>query len=298
MDHFSGSNHWVEIKFGKCWPRHGWRIHVPCKKWCGGQRWRNLCWDQASSSVWVCFTVFDMESLFSILICWRDLEDYPRYDKNLNDFPWNIFFFSDPPEIQVDAHKHYYHPKLEQKSLTISCNVSADPAPDVNWQRGRKVLTQHNHKNKYQMKSEPLGDHTTRMFILMISDIREEDFGNYTCHATNSLGLDKHEIVVSGKPLPPTILPGEVISKTEFRLRWGKNINFHDKIAWNRWGVHSAFPVWEHNIYYERIIRGQVKYNFLFSDSKISFRQILEKSPGKRHAVLWPRWVHWLRAAR
>lgn len=147
-----------------------------------------------------------------------------------------------PPEIQVDAHKHYYHPKLEQKSLTISCNVSADPAPDVNWQRGRKVLTQHNHKNKYQMKSEPLGDHSTRMFILMISDIREEDFGNYTCHATNSLGLDKHEIVVSGKPLPPTILPGEVISKTEFRLRWS---------------VHSAFPVWEHNIYYERIIRGQ-----------------------------------------
>ena len=69
------------------------------------------------------------------------------------------------------------------------------------------------------MKSEPLGDHNTRMFILKIADIREEDFGNYTCHATNSLGLDKHEIVVSGKPLPPTILPGETISKTQFRLR-------------------------------------------------------------------------------
>lgn len=95
------------------------------------------------------------------------------------------------------------------------------------------------------MTSKPIGDQNIRMFVLTIRDIREEDFGNYTCHATNSLGLDKHEIVVSGKPLPPTILPGVGTSKTEFRLRWS---------------VHSAFPVQEHNIYYERIVHGQNYY--------------------------------------
>ena len=69
------------------------------------------------------------------------------------------------------------------------------------------------------MSSKPIKDENTRMFILTIRNIREEDFGNYTCHATNSLGFDKHEIVVSGKPLPPTILPNKGSSKTEYTLR-------------------------------------------------------------------------------
>jgi len=146
------------------------------------------------------------------------------------------------PEIEVVSHKRHYHPKLKQQYLSISCNVSADPAPDVNWQRGRTVLSHHDHKNKYQMTSKPIGDQNAKMYVLTIRDIREEDFGNYTCHATNSLGLDKHEIVVSGKPLPPTILPGVSTSKTEYKLRWK---------------VESAFPVREHNIYYERVIHGQ-----------------------------------------
>ena len=69
------------------------------------------------------------------------------------------------------------------------------------------------------MTSKPIGDQNAKMYILTIRDIREEDFGNYTCHATNSLGLDKHEIVVSGKPLPSSILPGVSTSKTEYKLR-------------------------------------------------------------------------------
>jgi len=147
-----------------------------------------------------------------------------------------------PPEIHVEDHKRHYHPKLRQQYLSISCNVSADPAPDVNWQRGRTVLSHHDHKSKYQMSSKPIKDENTRMFILTIRNIREEDFGNYTCHATNSLGFDKHEIVVSGKPLPPTILPNKGSSKTEYTLRWK---------------VDSAFPVREHNIYYERKLHGK-----------------------------------------
>ena len=80
----------------------------------------------------------------------------------------------------------------------ISCNVSADPSPDVNWQRGRVVLSTHDTKviimmndcqlsskvlnlssqNKYQMSSFPLDvAGNTRQFVLTIKDIREEDYG-------------------------------------------------------------------------------------------------------------------------
>ena len=71
-------------------------------------------------------------------------------------------------------------------------------------------------------------------------DVREEDVGNYTCHATNPLGqarlthcyhhldhnddddhqpVPRQEIVVSGKPLPPVFLSGEPGDKTEYTLR-------------------------------------------------------------------------------
>ena len=58
----------------------------------------------------------------------------------------DITIFLDPPEILVDVNKRRHHPKLGQHHLSISCNVTADPAPDVNWQRGRHVLSTHDTK--------------------------------------------------------------------------------------------------------------------------------------------------------
>ena len=97
-----------------------------------------------------------------------------------------------------------------------------------------------------------------RQFVLTIKDIREEDYGNYTCHATNSLGMDRQEIIVSGKPLPPFIIPGIPASKTEYTLRYKNNNSIIFTIIFTRWRVESAFPVKEHNIYYERIMGRKV----------------------------------------
>ena len=95
-------------------------------------------------------------------------------------------------------------------------------------------------QNKYQMSSFPLTqDKRVRQFVLTIRNIREEDYGNYTCVATNSLGAAREEITVSGRPLAPSLGPGERgNTRREYILRWR---------------VHSAFPVREHNIYYERV---------------------------------------------
>ena len=39
-----------------------------------------------------------------------------------------------------------YHPTLKQRQLSVGCNVTADPSPDVNWMRGRLVLSTHDTK--------------------------------------------------------------------------------------------------------------------------------------------------------
>ena len=96
------------------------------------------------------------------------------------------------------------------------------------------------------MSSFPLTeDRRTRQFVLTIRNIREEDYGNYTCVATNSLGAARREVTVSGRPLAPSLVPGaRGNSRTEYIVRWR---------------VNSAFPVLEHNIYYERISGNKVQ---------------------------------------
>ena len=62
--------------------------------------------------------------------------------------------------------------------------------------------------------------------------------------ATNSLGAARREVTVSGRPLAPSLVPGtRGHTRTEYVVRWR---------------VHSAFPVREHNIYYERIAGNKV----------------------------------------
>ena len=117
------------------------------------------------------------------------------------------------------------------------------------------------------MSSFPLtDDRRTRQFVLTIRNIREEDYGNYTCVATNSLGAARREVTVSGRPLPPSLVPGaRGNSRTEYIVRWR---------------VNSAFPVREHNIYYERISGNKVQfYRTLTFYSLLKMGVTLERSP-------------------
>ena len=58
------------------------------------------------------------------------------------------FLCPDPPEVEVLDSRREYHPKLKQSQLSVGCNVTADPSPDVNWMRGRLVLSTHAPKVK------------------------------------------------------------------------------------------------------------------------------------------------------
>ena len=52
----------------------------------------------------------------------------------------------DAPVVSVVEERREHHPKLKQTNLTIACNVTADPGPDVNWARGRTVLSKYDNK--------------------------------------------------------------------------------------------------------------------------------------------------------
>ena len=71
--------------------------------------------------------------------------------------PWTIDLpnnsFPDPPEVEVLESRQEYHPTLKQRQLSVGCNVTADPSPDVNWMRGRLVLSTHDTKVEVMMIS-------------------------------------------------------------------------------------------------------------------------------------------------
>ena len=100
----------------------------------------------------------------------------------------------------MEEARREHHPRLQQTNLTIACNVTADPAPDVNWARGRTVLSKYDSKvgeccvvvcpqsvlqDKYEMRTSKRttglgsqGETVVRQFSLIIKDIREEDYKN------------------------------------------------------------------------------------------------------------------------
>ena len=61
--------------------------------------------------------------------------------------------------VSVVEERREHHPKLKQTNLTIACNVTADPGPDVNWARGRTVLSKYDNKvGMLYLSSEQITD--------------------------------------------------------------------------------------------------------------------------------------------
>ncbi|KAK1899999.1 Limbic system-associated membrane protein, partial [Dissostichus eleginoides] len=63
---------------------------------------------------------------------------------------------------------------------TLQCDATAVPTPEFEWYRDEKRLS-----NAQGINIQILGTTT----ILMIANVTEEDYGNYTCVASNRLGV-------------------------------------------------------------------------------------------------------------
>ncbi|KAH3730023.1 hypothetical protein DPMN_056001 [Dreissena polymorpha] len=90
-----------------------------------------------------------------------------------------------PPEVSLT------NKRLGQsvgRETLLECRVAASPHANIYWTRERQDLPLHK-TNKYVTNVYNDGEHE-KTLSLNIIDITKEDFGSYTCHASNRLGQD------------------------------------------------------------------------------------------------------------
>lgn len=77
----------------------------------------------------------------------------------------------------------------------IKCNLDAFPEPTVAWSKEGAPIVLDDAKYSMATKTEGVIHFS---FQLTITNVRDSDYGSYTCTATNSQGTDTHQILLGG----------------------------------------------------------------------------------------------------
>jgi len=154
------------------------------------------------------------------------------------------------PEIEVN--EMFVHGKAGQDKVEMICNVHAHPRPNVIWEKhGETVAT-----NVGRVKYTNIGSRHT----LVIEHVKKEDFGKYSCKATNNLGSQQRVIELSGHASYANFVSSaEGSSENEFLLEWTSKsftpiTNFEVEVAVegsNNWKRYSVDAYGEGNPYLE-----------------------------------------------
>ena len=81
------------------------------------------------------------------------------------------------------------------KDTILECIVSANPQEITVWKRDDVEI----HKSiKYRVEIYEEGDNTITL-SLRVRNLDENDFGKYTCTASNILGSDEESMIVYGR---------------------------------------------------------------------------------------------------
>jgi len=116
------------------------------------------------------------------------------------------------PEIEVEQ---TWLPTGEGIEAEVACNIHAEPVPEVKWYKDTMLLdpTNNRHMQTYGNR-----------YVLLLKNVRETDFGNYSCMADNSLGRSRGSIEVSGRPHAAKIITPRLGSyKDQYNLTWTVN---------------------------------------------------------------------------
>jgi hypothetical protein len=97
---------------------------------------------------------------------------------------------TDKPEIEIDD-KIIHSGRLVDAELT--CNVYADPPPNVTWSRERDSRQINVSTSKFIMSNKKGTEYT-----LKITNVVPDDFDNYTCHAVNMYGITDGTVELVG----------------------------------------------------------------------------------------------------
>uniref|UniRef100_A0A1I8P5A6 Protein CEPU-1 n=1 Tax=Stomoxys calcitrans TaxID=35570 RepID=A0A1I8P5A6_STOCA len=133
-----------------------------------------------------------------------------------------------PPDIQVE--KSWIH-SGEGFEAKLVCIVYADPIATVSW-----------YQNSFLIQSTDRRIMTSRgnRHTLTIRHIQQEDFGNYSCVADNSLGRSRKYMELSGRPGPAEF----------YSPKWGRSSDSYNLT----WKIDSYPPLEEVRLLYRRVL--------------------------------------------
>ena len=82
---------------------------------------------------------------------------------------YNLFYLSEAPLINLSSGEKYY---IEGSNVTIACEASGKPLPDVAW-----------------VRNGVLESSGKKVVFLKFNNIHRTDAGQYTCQANNLVGV-------------------------------------------------------------------------------------------------------------
>lgn len=139
------------------------------------------------------------------------------------------------------------HTKLGAE-VQLECLVTSQPQANVHWFRhgipvmiggriGRQdSLTLHNSsEDQYTVRSK---------HYLIVKNMRESDFGTYTCRAENNVGTNISTIEVTGRPMKPVFKRSPLVP----------TYMAHNLI----WQTESLSPIYEYKLQFRQVPSGDV----------------------------------------
>lgn len=101
--------------------------------------------------------------------------------------------------------------------VTLGCFVHGEPSPTVNWFRDGHMLESDGRRFRMEWNLDK------RMHSLSISRSADEDFGNYSCVASNLMGTSRCFMELNGRPFNLSFHPNineKVRSHNYYQVRW------------------------------------------------------------------------------
>ncbi|XP_060519736.1 lachesin-like isoform X2 [Cylas formicarius] len=136
-------------------------------------------------------------------------------------------FINHKPIVNVEK---YIVNSDHKSNVELVCHVSAYPPPAVLWQKNGMNLEQNEPKIKFA------NERNNQRNILLISDLQEEDFGDYTCLAQNNFGRSTQNVTVVKTPV----------------VRHFQKPHNETKDAVLMWKVDSKQPISMHELQYRK----------------------------------------------
>lgn len=150
-----------------------------------------------------------------------------------------------PPEVRAVV--EIVHTKLSLNAQ-IECHVTSLPQANVHWfHHGIPVLTDNriSRQDHAHTSNGTISEYyTNTKHILIIRNVRENDFGMYDCRAENSLGTSCSTVELTGRPMPPIFKKSPLMSA----------FMTHNLI----WQTESLSPIYEYKLKFRQVPSGNI----------------------------------------